>query len=226
MNFRNSTTAPPLRPQQPLPKELTLGDLSDGKTEHGVRVEAARDALLAMPVSSIQGVQKFLDGTSTPDQTNQLFQQLSTYAKTYEVGMGFHSPSKQADVAVTDAGNIYAQTDGVNGTMTQVYPTRMPSSTGGEVDEQPRVSAYGRSGPAMIDAADTDVTTDDLRPIGVMDTESTHVPKKKSGRVYASQEPFYVRHPGKQPTTTKYSHVVTPLPSTLGGGHLLVAKRT
>ena len=204
---------------------LTLGDLTNGKTDHSFNIDAARDALLAMPVSSIQGVQSFLDGTSNSDQTNQLFQHLSTYAKTYGVGLGFHNQSKQAEVAVTDGGTVYTQLGDGNVTMTQVYPTRMPSSTVGNVsteEEKARVDAFRESGSAMIDAADTEVTSTG------METESASAAKKKSGKVYASQEPFHVRHrnpvSGKQSTTTKYSHVVTPLTNTLGGGHLLVAK--
>jgi hypothetical protein len=228
MNFRNSTTAPTGGAPDPAPlhpKFLTLGAVTSGQTQHSFNVGAAKKALLAMPVSLIQGVKNFLDGTSTPDQNNQLYEQLSTYAKTHEVGIGFHSQSKQVDVAVTDAGTVYTQTD--DGTMTQVYPNRMPDSTGGEVDEKPRVSAYGRSGPAMIDAADTDVTTDDLNPMNGMDTESTYVPKRIPGRVYASPELFGVRHPGsgKQSTTTNYSHVVAQMSSELDGSYVLVARR-
>ena len=232
MNFRNSaaggttyaaggTTQPP-----PFPEELTLRDLSEDKTYHSFNVDAAKKALFGFPVRPIQDVQNFLDGTSTPDQTNQLFLQLSTYAKEHGVGLAFHNQSKQVDIAVTDAGHVYTPTDGVNGKMTQVYP----NSTGGEVDEAARVSGYGRSGQPIINAADRDATTDDLKPLNeMMDSEHMFVHKKKIGRVYASSEQFNVRHKlpgsGNQSTTTKYSYVVTRLHPTIGGGFLLVAKR-
>jgi len=204
------------------PKVLTLEDLSKGKTEHTFKVDAAGDALFAMPVSYIQGVKNFLDGTSTLDQTNVLFQQLLTYAKTYGVGLGFHNLSKKVEVAVTDAGNVYAETD--DGKWMQVYP----KSPGGEVDDEAaRVRAYAASGPAMIDYVDTDVTNQGLKPIAGMVPEPKIAAKIQPGKVYASREPFYVRHPvkGKHPTTTKYSYVVTQMTSDLNSGYFMCAKR-
>jgi hypothetical protein len=253
MNFRNSAasaasaSAAPTNHPPPHPKGLTLADLASGQTEHAFNVGAARDALLYIPVSFIQRVQSFLDGTGTPDQTTQTYQDLSDFAKAYEVGLAFHNSAKKADVAVTDGGTVYTQSGEGNGTMTQVFPSIRPQppnphqSTGDSddaEDERARVAAYADSGPAMIEAADTDVTNTGLAadpipghpPNGPGETESTYVPKKKSGKVYASTDPFNVkhRHPGngmKQPTTTQYSHVVTRLPHTIGGGYLLAAKR-
>jgi len=225
MNFRHSTTSagdpqpPPFHPEM-----LTLGHLTNGISDHNFNVHAAGGALLDMPVSSIQGVQNFLEGTSTLDQNTKLFEQLSTYAKTCGVGIGFHSQSKQVEAAVTDDGKVYTPTD--DGVWKQVYP----QSTGGEVDVQSRVSAYAASGPVMIDHADTDVTGKGLKHISEMETESASAAKKKSGRVYASLEPFQVRYknPGKgnQPTTTRYSYAVAKMPSELGNSYILAAKRS
>ena len=201
---------------------LTLGHLSRGKTEHGFKVDAAKEALFTMPVSTIEGVISILNGTITPAQTNQLYQHLSEFAKAQEVGLGFHNSAKNAEVAVTDRGNVYTQPG--SGLWKKVYG----QSTGGSDDaddESSRVYAYVESSPAMFDEATTDVTTSGVDN----DSEHAYVHIKVPGKVYASFEPFTVRHanPGKdnQPTTIQYSHVVTRIPLNLGGGYVLIAKR-
>ena len=230
MSFRNHSNAP-TGGAQPFtlfdhPIELTLGDLSEGKTDHIFKVDAAKKALLAMPVSYIIGLTSILFGNSTPEQTTQTYQQLAKFAKTYEVGIGFHNQSKQVVVAFTDGGKVYTQTD--DGVWKQVYPISTGSSDDFN-DDLARVSAYAESGPAMIDDADTDVTNSVKTLIGVLDAESANVPKKKSDKLYASTFPFHVIHPGKdkQPTKTKYSHVVVQSLSEriLDGSYLLLAKR-
>ena len=203
---------------------LSISDIAKGISQDDFNLYTAKEALLDMPVNYIQGVQNFIEGTSTLDQNTKLFEQLSTYAKTYGVGLGFHSQSKQAEVAVTDAGNIYTLTD--DGEWTQMYTVYKGSSD--YVDaEQRRVSAYAASGPAMIDDADTDITNQGLDPMAGMVSERKFAAKRQPDKVYANPVPFHVRNPGsgKQSTTTKYSYVVTQMSSELNGSYLLVANR-
>jgi len=230
MNFRHS-------PAVPYPM-LTLGHLSEGRTAHSVNVGAARDALLGIPVNYIQGVQNFLEGTSTLDQNTKLFEQLSTYAKTCGVGIGFHSQSKQVEAAVTDNGVLWLFGDGGNETMmTQLYSPENVQARAVEgqasaeeharaVEGQARVRALFKNISAMIEAADTDITAKGL--VLEEEQDSASAPKKKAGRVYASSETFGVRYKlpgsGNQSTTTRYSYAVAKMPRELAGGYILSAK--
>jgi len=228
------TTGSPGPPPIPM---LTLGDQFVGKDDHRFKVEAAKKALKAIPVNYIQGVNRFLDGTSTQEHNIQLFENLSKFAKAYDVGIGFHNDSNQADVAVSNDGVSWLMNDDPQDgtTMVQGYPGGMPNSiiplyiprnVQVGADEYARVREWFKNSSAFIDTADTDVTD---KPIeNEVEQESVFSPKKKINRVYAKYEHHGVRHTNPvsgKTTTTNYTHVVTKLAKAIGSGHLLVAQR-
>ena len=221
------TTAPTTAP--------TLGDLykSKGKTLHNANVAVATQALSAMPASIIQDVNSYQEGTITSAQLTQLMNTLSTYAKANNVGIAFYNEAKQPEIAVTAEGTAFTSTDDDDKKITQVYSAeqtpgyRMANSTENEPARveliKARVVAFFNTRTAMIDAADTDV-----QDLGE-ESASKHVPKKRSGTIYTSIDPFELRY--RNPfsattTTTNYTPVVVKTPKDLGNGYVLVARQS
>jgi hypothetical protein len=199
-------------------RTYTLGDLAMGKSQHTFNTNVARVALLTTPVSLIQGVQGILDGTSSADQTTKTYQQLAQFAKAKDVDLVFANQAKVADVIATDNGNIYLKNQG--------WQLSFPMNSENKVipDELERIKTLTENISAMIDDSNLDVTPSDQ----ALWVETPYLQTKKAGKVYASTNPFQVRHLNNdnKPVTTEYSSAIAKMSRELGGGYLMTAKRS
>ena len=210
MSFRNTpATAPAGTATVPTRRERTLGEVV-GKGLHTSNVEAAREALNAIPVTAISG-----------KATQETWKALSNHAILYKVGISLNDEQKNPETVVTDDGSVY-RIKLADGSYGRVYPD-IPSDAAVEADNQARVKKWAQSSSAIVDAANTEVThTVDL------DSEPDYVITKKTGKVYANSRPHNVTHPvtNGEPKKTTYACALTLLPNEFGSGSVVTAVRS
>ena len=207
MSFR---ATPPETATVPTRREQTLRDVVNGKTAHSSNVEAAMDALNALPVSAISG-----------PATQETWKALSNHSIQYKVGISLNDEQKIPHTAVTEDGSVY-RIKLADGSYFRVYPD-IPSDAAVEADNQARVKKWAQSSSAIVDAVNTEVTnTVDL------DSEPDYVITKKTGKVYANSRPQNVTHLGTngEPKRTTYACALTLLPNEFGSGSVVTAVRS